>query len=258
MKLVSYFTRASLGAFLLVGSTAFGAGLCQTKWSDFQRKLDDPSNRLAFVNPPGPMSIGLCWWHSRMQRNSNYLLEFQAKAARPNANQSWQIIKNLSRTDQVQVVPGFNNLREFSAVYSAEMTEALGQWQMSDSFLKFGWANGLGSSQPSAESMSQEMDALYEAVTLKRNVVYQMLKMPGVSAHAWLVTEMKKVPNGYNLKVIDSNSMRVELYSYQRGMTFFNYTIGGFGYSNMNFAPHTQRDSELNDYASALNGACGR
>lgn len=260
MKLVGLVGRVSICALILVSSSAFASSLCKTKWSDFQKKLNDSNNRLAFVNQPGPMGIGMCWWHSRTQRNSNYLLEFQAQAARPDANQAWQIIKGLSRTDTVQAVPGFSNLSDFSSVYSSEINESMGQWQMADSFLKFGWSEGLGASEANADSLSQEMDSLYESVVLRKNVVYQMLKMPGVVAHAWLVLNMIKLPanQGYQLAVVDSNAASVQYYMYSRGMTKLNYAINGFGYSDMSFTPNTQRDSELSDYQGAIKAACGR
>jgi hypothetical protein len=150
MKMSTWLSRASVGALILASSSAFAVGLCQTRWSDFQTKLNDSSNRLAFTNQPGPMNIGMCWWHSRMQRNANYLLDFQSRAAQPTTDQAWQIIKNLSHTDAVQAVGGYPDLSTFYATLSAEMNESIGQWQMSDSFLKFGWANGLASSEVDA------------------------------------------------------------------------------------------------------------
>jgi hypothetical protein len=245
---------------LLVGSSAFAGSLCQTRWSEFQTKLAKSENRLAFVNQPGPMKIGMCWWHSRMQRNANFLLEFRPQSAATGNDGVWQIIKNLSRTDKVQVVPGFANLQAFSARYSSEMNESMGQWQMSDSFLKFGWANGLGSGESDAGTLSREMDALYEDVMIKRNVTYQMLKMPGFEAHAWLVLNMTKLAGnqGYQLTVIDSNAYSPQYYLYTRGMTKFIYRINGFEQRGMDFVPHTQRDSDFADYQSALNQACGR
>lgn len=245
---------------LLASSSGFAASLCQTKWSDFQTKLASVDNRLAFVNQPGPMKIGMCWWHSRMQRNANFLLEFRPLTQASGANDAWQIIKNLSRTDVVQVVPGYSNLAAFSMRYASEMNESMGQWQMSDSFLKFGWASGLGSGEADAGTLSQEMDALYEDVMIKRNVTYQMLKMPGFEAHAWLVLNMKKLAGnqGYQLTVLDSNSRNLQTYTYTRDMTKFTYRIDGWPQSGMDFVPHTQRDADFSDYQSALNQACAR
>jgi hypothetical protein len=255
------FASAALCLFSLspaqaAGKKANSSKLCSTQWSQFQTKLQDGDNRLAFQNPAGPLGIGLCWWHSRMQRNANYLLDFKPSEKRASDAEVWTLIKGLTKSNAVQVVKGYKNLQDFSSVYSDKMAETLGQWQLAESFLQMGFLHGIGSNDVSSSSLQKTMDALYAEVKVKKNVPFQMLKMGGVATHAWLVTDMtKNRGGGYTLQIIDSNvPWSLQTYEYVPGMTQFSYNL--MSSSNYNFVPYTQHESDLSSYQSALKRYC--
>ena len=236
---------------LFLSNSVFAKDLCASKWSDFQAKLQSSENRLAFRNPKGPMGIGLCWWHSRMTRNAAYLLDFNPNAQEMSEDEAWSAIKALASTDKVISINGYKNLAAFSAAYASEMEEALGEWQVADSFFKAGWMNGInGGTTTDAASLKAIMDETYFRVNSKKEAVYEMLKMPGLEAHAWLVVGMEKNLLGYVLSVIDSNTMSVDRYQYQAGDTHFRY------FYTYDFVPHIQRTSDYADYHNAISGFC--
>ena len=240
-----------LALSLIMSSGAFAKDLCKSDWSDFQTKLQQSENRLTFRNPKGPMGIGLCWWHSRMTRNAAYLLDFHPEAEEMSEDQAWKVIKALSSTDQVIPVNGYKNLSDFSKDYAADMEESLGEWQMAESFFQAGWANGInGGTTTDPQNLKNIMDETYERVNTKKEAVYEMLKMPGLEAHAWIVLAMEKNPTGYILSVIDSNTLWVDRYQYRTGDTHFRY------YGMYDFVPHVQRTSDFADYHKAISSFC--
>lgn len=225
--------------------------LCASNWADFQNKLRDDTHRLAFLNSGGPMKIGLCWWHSRLQRNANYLLDFRPSLPKLSRDEALAVVKKLSSTKQVSAVDGYRNLRDFSADYYREMTEMLGQWQMAESF--FGnWVNGLeGESEVSAEELRQKMDELHARVQGKKEIVYQMLQYPGPTAHAWIVFGMKKTPAGYSIEAVDSNYYGLIRREYRDGdRSFFGQGISG------TFVPYTQRTKDLDEVQRVIQRTC--
>lgn len=240
---------AALG-LMVSGSVASAGDLCSTDWKGFQTKLRDDHNRLAFRNSGGPMKIGLCWWHSRMQRNANFLLDFRPSQPKLSRDEALSVIKGLSSTDAVMAVNGYRNLFDFSYEYYDEMTESLGQWQMAESFFKFNWLNGLeGESSINSTDLELKMDELFSRVQGKRETVYQMLQYPGPAAHAWLVLGMTKTAAGYSIEAVDSNYTYVTKKEYFRGDTHLN---GDFG----DFVPYTQRTEDLDSIRGAISRTC--
>lgn len=236
--------------FLAFSSLAEADSLCRNNWANFQSKLLNNANRLSFTNSGGPMGIGLCWWHSRMQRNANYLLAFDPLAYPMKQKEIWTVIKGLSKVNKVQTVRGYQNLEEFSLAHADKMNETLGQWQAADSFFRFNWVNGLsGSSEVKAKELKKQMDALYTRVNRKKEIVYQMLQMPGAEAHAWLVIGMKKTSDGYALEVVDSNTTSLTKFYYTNGMS-------NFSYYGKDFVPFTQREDDFKSYFKAINSSC--
>lgn len=262
MKKICFMTKfvlsSSLSAIVLFSSSsAFADNVCNYKWNDFPQRLEKSHNRLSFVNPAGPLNIGVCWWHSRMQRNANYLLSFSPSSPKMSEQQAHSLIKNLSRTNTVQTAQGYKNLKEFSTSYSREMQEALGQWQLTDTFFKLGWVRGIGPSRVSAENLSSKMNQLYEDVVLRKNITYQVLQMPGFKAHAWLVTGVQKNnDSSYTVTAVDSNSLNIQKYTYKKGLTQFAYNVDGRTYAGEEFVPYTQYENKWKDYTKALKNSC--
>jgi hypothetical protein len=195
-------------------------------------------HHLAFGNQPGDLKTGLCWWHSRFTRNATYLALYRPDLPKPDAVAAKKIIARIRDGKRVVEVPGYANLMQFSADWEDAIVKRLSDWEKLESFLAAGWIKGLkGRSSVSAKELSTAMDALYKKVSA-REIVFQMLQMPGLAAHAWLVVGMVETPAGYDLTVVDSNTARIfatarpEKWSYRRGMTDFEYHNGA------NFVPY--------------------
>ena len=209
-------------------------------------------NLMAFENNGGLRNNGVCWWHSRMQRNALYLSIYKPGEPRPTTIEAQKIIKKLRAGKEVIVIPGFANFEEFSSFYRMSIQEELDNWQKSDGVAKFNWIIGLsGKSIVKAEVLSTMMDELYDYVENQGNIAYQKLQIKGIVAHAWLVVNMKKVEDGYDLKIIDSNYQdHTSIYEYRKGMTNFNHNFYG------NFVPYLERTEEMNNIASTILKEC--
>lgn len=221
--------------------------------SGFVKELVHNSENLtSFANRGGIGNGGVCWWHSRMQRNALYLTVFKPADKRPTKEQGKVIIEKLRAGKEIVVIPGYQNWSEFSYSFRAEIQRELDKWQKGDGILKFNWVIGLkGSSSVKPEKMKDMMDELYEYVEGEGNIAYQKLQIKGVVAHAWLVINMTKTAKGYDLQILDSNYPNQTLkYEYRRGMTNFNHYFYG------NFVPYLERTGEMTKLTNVIMKKC--
>lgn len=213
--------------------------------------LEEDESRMSFRNHGGLINGGVCWWHSRFQRNAAYLTVYRPEQRRPTKRQAERLIKKIRKGREVITIPGFSSFSEFSRAYSSEIQDQLEKWQKFDGIIMQQWVVGLaGRSEVSAESMKDKMDELYEQVS-QGDIVYQKLQIKGITAHAWLVIDMTKTSNGYELNVIDSNSpLTTTVYNYEEGDTSFHHYYYG------DFVPYTGKDSELDRLKSTVKKYC--
>ena len=191
----------------------------------FQQKLlFDKNSRLAFRNLPGPINRGICWWHSRMTMAANYLAIFRPDIQKkPTIKEVRQILKHLRNRDRIVEIPGYQNLYEFSKDNAILFEAELNLWSLIDSFT-FKLTNGLiGSSKEDPQILSQNMDELYYLVNEEKQIVFQILQLPGLAVHSWLVVGMEINDQGYTLRVIDSNFLDVQKWNYYRGQSHLYY-----------------------------------
>lgn len=209
-------------------------------------------NLMGFANRGGIGNGGVCWWHSRMQRNALYLTIYKPGERRPSKAQAKVIVEKLRAGKDVVVIPGFDNFQEFSVEYREIIQRELDKWQKGDGVLKFNWVIGLkGKSHVDADKMKSMMDELYDYVEVKGNIAYEKLQIKGIVAHAWLVINMKKVGKGYDLQVLDSNYPNAtQLYQYRPGMTNFNHYFYG------DFVPYLERKGEMTKLANVILKKC--
>ena len=214
---------------------------------------ESSSNLMAFRNHGGMANGGVCWWHSRFQRNALYLTIYKPAEARPNKNEVSSIIDRIRSGKEIIEIPGFRNFNEFSTHHADQIQKELEKWQKADGIGKFNWVIGLsGSHIVEASKLKEMMDELYEYVEVQNNIAYQKLQIKGVTAHAWLVVNMKKLSGGgYDLEVIDSNfPNQTSIYYYRPGQTHFNH----FHYGE--FTPYLERKGELDKVALAILKKC--
>ena len=208
----------------------------------FEKELmTSSSNLMAFRNHGGLANGGVCWWHSRFQRNSLYVTVYKPAEARPSASEAAVIVEKIRDGKEIVVIPGYRNFGEFSAYHQAQIQRELEKWQKGDGIARFNWVIGLkGSHEVAPEVLKTMMDELYQYVEVEGNVAYQKLQIKGVVAHAWLVKNIKKTRNGYDLEVLDSNfPSQTSIYRYTEGMTSFNH------YSYGVFTPYLERTGEM-------------
>lgn len=224
----------------------------------FKTLIAERRNQLSFTNPPiGIANGGICWWHSRMTRYATYLGVYKPELPRPTEAQAKKIIKAFTKGEKlgkpnVVEVPGYHNFHEFSRDWEEQIQKRLEEWQVNEGVWGADWlTRGLhGSTKVSAAKLKKTMDELYELVEEKKEITYQMLQMPGVVAHAWLVVNMAKVPNGYDLEVVDSNFYGTRVHKYREGMENFGYANGAA------FVPYTDRLKEVKNVRKAIDNYC--
>ncbi len=191
----------------------------------------EPNNLMSFKNQGGVFNGGVCWWHSRFQRNVFYLSLFRPDLPKLDPKNVKALIKEIRAGKSVVTIPGFYNFNEFSNLYKKEILKELEDWQIYDGVILGAWIDGLkGETKTSASILLQKMDEIYEYVEIDKKIAYLKLQMKGITAHAWLIVGIKRGPNGFDVGLIDSNNpMRTENYTYKIGdESFYDKSYGNF------------------------------
>lgn len=210
-------------------------------------------NLMGFRNRGGLVKGGVCWWHSRFQRNALYLTYYNPHAPKPDQKAAIALIRDIRNQDGLTEIPGFNNFEEFSTAFEKEIQNELERWQRFES-IRFTWIRGLrGSSSVSPEWLKELMDNLYEEVGTNNHIAYQKLQMKGLTAHAWLVINMVKTSEGYDLEVLDSNRpYQTSFYQYKIGDTHLQYPSMG------QFVPYLENVNEMNWINETIKDECAK
>jgi hypothetical protein len=205
-----------------------------TRFNDatlFPELSTDATNLMSFKNQGGLFNGGVCWWHSRFQRNAFYLTIFKPELAKPKTSEVKSLIKEIREGKSVVTIPGFLNFSEFTAAYTKEILAELESWQLYDGVVLGGWIDGLkGDSKVPPGILKAMMDKLYSYVEIEKRVAYQKLQIKGITSHAWLIVGMKVSADGYEIGLIDSNHATMsENYTYKNGdESFFEKAYGNF------------------------------
>jgi hypothetical protein len=213
----------------------------------------EPTNFMSFKNQGGLFNGGVCWWHSRFQRNIFYLSLFKPELPRPLLSEVKSLIKEIRSGEKVITIPGFNNFSEFTEAYKKEILKELEAWQLYDGVVLGSWVDGLkGDTKVKPEVLKSMMDKLYKYVEVDKKIAYQKLQIKGITSHAWLIVGMKPGANGYEIGLIDSNNPRMcENYSYKLGDESFNEKSYG------NFVPYLEFTREEERLSSVAKTYCG-
>ena len=199
------------------------------------------NNLMAFRNHGGLGNGGVCWWHSRFQRNALYLTIYKPAEKKPSVEEAAVLVDKIRAGSEIVTIPGYRNFYEFSANHAPQIQRELEKWQKGDGIARFNWVIGLkGASEVATAELKKMMDELYEYVEVEGNIAYQKLQIKGIVAHAWLVLNMKETSEGYDLEVLDSNfPNQTSVYKYREGMTNFHH----YGYGT--FTPYLERKGEM-------------
>ena len=210
------------------------------------------SNLMAFRNQGGIGNGGVCWWHSRFQRNALYLTIYKPSIAKPTQDEARILIKQIREAKNVVIIPGYKNFRDFSADNADLILRELEKWQKGDGIIRFAWVKGLeGASTVEAGQLKSTMDEIYNEVEVNKNIAYNKLQIPGIDAHAWLVVHMEKVNGGYNLEILDSNfPTGTEIYRYREGDQNFDY------HRAFAFSPYLEKTNEMEKINKTIQKQC--
>lgn len=246
--------------FLLISLPAFALSP-SGNGEDFCKDRENPQyvkelarntgNLMSFRNYGGIGNGGVCWWHSRFQRNALYLTYYNPNAPIPTKEEAKKLIRNIRNANGVQEIKGFRNFYEFSSHFATEIQSELETWQRFEG--KRGtFIRGLrGSAVVSADWLLELMNDLYEEVAVRNNIAYQKLQLKGVTAHAWLVINMTKAGSGYDLEILDSNfPHRTSFYQYRYGDTNLNYQDLGA------FVPYLEFTNEIDWIRDSIKEFC--
>lgn len=220
---------------------------------DFLRELpEERLNLMSFKNDGGVLDQGVCWWHSRFQRNLLYLAYFSPEKTIVPKNLIISLLNQIKKGESVVEIPGFSNVEDFTRYYQREIQKLLNQWQIIEGGLQGGWQRGVrGKTKVSKEELKLRMDELFHYVERKNKIAYTKLQIKGIVAHSWLVHKMKEVETGYILSIIDSNNpQNVETYEYKNGDTSF--FVKGYG----NFVPYLEFKTEEERLVAVKNKRC--
>ncbi len=154
----------------------------------------------------GWLNIGVCWWHSRLQRSSLYLMNFRPDLPKPTLRQVLVILEQVFRMHTVVEVPGYSNLYDFSQDWEHYFMEYLSWVQLQDT-LYMEWVRGIRPNTMSPATLHIKADQIHEAVT-KGKIQYLALKTSNSKTytHAALVVHSVKTRTGYRFFIVDSKS----------------------------------------------------
>ncbi len=250
------------GIILLSSSFAF-AGSLPTSKGEFcarfadstvlQSYVSEGTNLMAFKNDGGIFNGGVCWWHSRFQRNIFYLSIFRPDLNAPTSSEVRSIIKEIRAGQSIVTIPGFSNFAEFSETYKAEIQAELNAWQLFDGIVWSVWIDGLkGTTRVQPDVLKTMMDTVFQYVEVDGKIAYQKLQIKGITSHAWLIVGMTKADNGYEIGLIDSNMPRMSRnYSYKIADSSFNEKSYG------DFVPYLEFTREESRLSSVAKKFCG-
>ena len=210
----------------------------------------EPQNLMSFKNQGGLFNGGVCWWHSRFQRNIFYLSQFRPDLPKINPKDVRPLILEIRAGKSIVIIPGFSHFEEFSETYKKEILKELEAWQLYDGVVLGKWIDGLkGETKIEAALLKQKMDELYNYVEVDKKIAYQKLQIKGITSHSWLIVKIKKLDSGYEIGLIDSNNPKqTEIYSYKNGdESFFDKSYGNF----VPYLEFTREETRISTIAKA-------
>lgn len=170
---------------------------------NFQFRMLERSNRIDFKNTSkispfnwigvDSISIGACWWLTRLQRAFIYLAvprPLRTNEKPMSQAEIKQAIYDLKNETNVVELRGYSTIQEFSKINKEKILDVIRLWQLSE--VALGVVGLTGSTTTTAQDLESKMHELYRNVVHDKKIVYQMIQFPTITSHAWLVTAMKK------------------------------------------------------------------
>jgi hypothetical protein len=239
---------------LTYSSISFAGDFCARTQSDMKMLLSEKTSRISFKNNGGLFNGGVCWWHSRLQRSSAYLVQFRPDRNRPTNPELNMILNSLRMMNKTVVIPGYQDFETFSTDYKNEIQAMLNDWQKRDGFFNFEWMRGIsGKSSLEPDQMRARMDDVYKHYKNSPTPLWIMAQIKGIESHSFLILRMVQTENGYTMEVIDSNHpVETVTIDYHQGDR--NLRATGAKYS---FVPYVGFQNDFVKLSQALKSACG-
>ena len=238
---------------ILIYSPAHADDFCHRSNEDFRHHLLEASSRISFKNNGGLFNGGVCWWHSRLQRSSAYLVKFDPTQKVPSDSEVWSILKALRSMSRVVTIPGHHDFASFTEAHKSQVQKLLNEWQASDGFINQQWVRGIsGQSILSPQGLKNQMDYIFNFYKESPLPVWLMAQIKGITAHAFLLIDMIPNGDGFEMKLIDSNKpliTRTVYYSFGDR----NLTLDDKKYT---FIPYTGFQKDFKLIAQALQRHC--
>jgi hypothetical protein len=236
---------------LLAPSFLFAQSVCHRDQSIIKEALMSPSSRISFTNNGGLFNGGVCWWHSRLQRASVYLVEFRPKLSPPSSYNAYKIVSSLRDMNKVVVIPGYSDFESFTRDHKLVTQKMLNVWQKIDGFLNFQWIRGIsGQSSLDPFEMKRRMDTVYDYFTQTSVPVWLMAQIKGITSHSLLLLDMTQRLNGYDLTIIDSNhpleTLKIEYHIGDESLKNDNYS----------FVPYVGFQNDFSKIYGTLSKSC--
>jgi hypothetical protein len=236
---------------------------CRRNEFDIAQLAVDGDHSISFPNPGGVFGGGVCWWHSRLQRSALYLANFRPELPKPSVEEAKRLISQLTSMNRVVEIPGYSNLLMFSMDFSKEMTAELSKWQITDGLKVEPIVNGLsGDTEEPTQRLQNRIENINDRLLRKKAVLWAKLQMPGIAAHAWLITNIEPIREpsltnpfkiaGYRLTVLDSNEPTM---AFTRDFRYGDTKMTTV-YFNDGFVPYVDYDSDLAKIEDSLRAYC--
>ena len=216
--------------------------------------LETQESRIQFKNRGGLFNGGVCWWHSRLQRASSYLVEFKPGMNPPSKNEVSKILKSLRAMNTSVIIPGYADFLSFTEANKAEVQNMLEGWQKEDGFINQEWVRGIsGKYELPATEMKTRMDNLYNMFQKSPHPMWVMAQIKGITSHAFLVLEMVPQGAGYEIRLIDSNEPLItKTYNYVSGDRFLKHPKDKYS-----FVPYSGFQKDYDLILAAVVRRCG-
>ncbi len=216
--------------------------------------LETRESRIQFKNRGGLFNGGVCWWHSRLQRASSYLVDFRPELNRPGKEELNKILKTLKTMSGTVIIPGFADFLTFTEAYKAEVQSVLEQWQKEDGFINQQWVRGIsGKYELPPIEMKTRMDGLYDLFQKSPHPMWVMAQIKGIESHAFLVLDMIPQGAGYELRVIDSNvPLETKIFNFVNGDRFLKHPKDKYS-----FVPYSGFQKDYDAILNSVKKRCG-
>ena len=236
---------------LLAPTFLFAQSVCHRDQGLIKKALMSPTSRISFRNDGGLLNGGVCWWHSRLQRTSVYLVEYRPELSPPNSHEAYKIVSSLRDMNKVVVIPGYSDFESFTRDHTVVTQKMLNLWQKIDGFINFQWIRGIsGQYKLDPFDMKKRMDNVYDYFTKTSVPVWLMAQIKGITSHSLLLLNMTQRLDGYDLTIIDSNhpleTLKIEYYIGDEYLKNDNYS----------FVPYVGFQNDFSKIFGALSKRC--